>query len=540
MNSKRPLGVELLSRGLVTENDIDSVIAYQREHPKMKTGEIFYVLSICSAKQILDIIEETTGQKTICLTKADIKVSTSKYLPMDYIKEKKVIPFSIDGNVINIAFGDIDNTVLIQDVEKRMEDMGLKVEKYLTFSNLIDEAISSNILQNIRKIKIIGDVSSTVNKIILDSMKKRASDIHFEPVENGIRIRIRIDGELLTYGIVEEEHKQQIIGRLKAISNMFQERQESQDGRITLYPDYNIRVSSQKNIHGEKFVLRLLKKNADVLDFGELGYPNDNNFMKEYFKQVNGMTILTAPTGEGKTTTLYSIIRQLNDPTINITTVEDPVEIRIEGLNQIEVSDNISFSDSLRTVLRQDPDIILVGEIRDQETAQIAAESAHTGHYVLTTLHTISALEAITRLRKLGLTDYDVSGTISTIVSQRLVRRLCTCKKEREFTPDEIKIIENINNKYNTEFNYKQLKAYSPVGCERCEGTGYYERIAVYEIVKFDDIIRDMINRGKSALEIREYLLEQGYQPIQVESLRKILNGITTFSEVEKKINLNG
>ena len=538
-SKKRPIGVELLRRGMVTENDIDNVISYQTQHPEYKAAEIFYILNICSAKQLLDVLGETIDKKTIAINRNAIKVSITDYFPMEYVLKNKVLPFELNGNTIKIAFGN-DDPSIIEDVERKMAQKNLIVDQYITFSSLIDETLNNKAMNNSRKINVVGDMSTTVDNIIKDAMKKRASDIHFEPLDDCVRIRMRIDGELLVYGIIEQVHKQQLIGRLKAISNMFQEKQESQDGRITIYPDYNIRVSSQKNIYGEKMVLRLLKKNANILDFGQLGYPNDSEFMNRYFKKVNGMTILTAPTGEGKTTTLYSIINQLNDPSINITTIEDPVEIRIEGLNQIEVNDNISFSDSLRTVLRQDPEIILVGEIRDYETAQIAVDSAHTGHYVLTTLHTVSAIDALTRLRKLGISDYDISGTVNTIVSQRLVRRLCSCAKERNFTENEIKIMENIEKKYNCKFDYQNAKTYIPVGCEKCEGTGYYDRIAIYEILEIDDVVRDMINNGESVLDIRKYVIQNnGFKPIQVEGINKILSGKTTFSEVIKKININ-
>ena len=256
-------------------------------------------------------------------------------------------------------------------------------------------------------------------------------------MQEGLRVRYRIDGQLINAANIGKEKQAQIIGRLKAISNMHQEKQESQDGRIIMYPEYNIRVSSQRNIYGEKFVLRLLKKNEDVKSIFELGFKEDENLLKRAFNKKNSIAVIAAPTGEGKTTTLYSVIDYLNRSEINITTIEDPVEIRINGLNQIEVDPKTTFADSLRTVLRQDPDIILVGEIRDRETAEIAMQAGQTGHYVLSTIHTIDAVEVITRLRKMGVSDYDISSTLATSVSQRLVRRLCkNCAKEREYTEE--------------------------------------------------------------------------------------------------------
>ena len=338
---------------------------------------------------------------------------------------------------------------------------------------------------------------------------------------------------------IEKSKQQQIIGRLKAISNMHQEKQESQDGRIIMYPDYNIRVSSQKNVYGEKFVLRLLKKNTTIKGLFELGFPKDERLIKQCFDKRNSITIMAAPTGEGKTTSLYSIIDYLNKPEINITTVEDPVEIRIAGLNQIEIDAKTSFSDSLRTVLRQDPDIILVGEIRDQETAEIAFQAGQTGHYVLSTIHTIDAVEVVTRLRKMGISNYDISSTLATSVSQRLVRRLCPhCAQERKFTDEEIEKMKKIGEKYNVEFDLKNAKTYDAVGCKKCNNVGYYERIAIFEILPIDDNIRELIAQDASTLKIKEQALKGLYRPMIIDGIYKVLDGITTLEEIDRKLNI--
>jgi len=231
-----------------------------------------------------------------------------------------------------------------------------------------------------------------------------------------------------------------------------------------MYPDYNIRVSSQANIYGEKFVLRMLKKDSDIKTLEGLGFPANDKLVKDSFNKRNCITIIAAPTGAGKTTTLYSIIDYLDRPEINITTIEDPVEIRIPGLNQIEINERLRFADSLRTVLRQDPDIILVGEIRDRETAEIAIQAGQTGHYVLSTIHTVDAIEVITRLRKMDVSNYDISSTIATIVSQRLVRKLCTkCAKERDYNALEKETIEKIGKRYDVQFDLKGKKTYDAV-----------------------------------------------------------------------------
>ena len=306
-----------------------------------------------------------------------------------------------------------------------------------------------------------------------------------------------------------------------------------------MYPDYNIRVSSQRNIYGEKFVLRLLKKNEDVKSIFDLGFTGTEKLLKDAFNKKNSITVIAAPTGEGKTTTLYSIIDFLNKPEVNITTIEDPVEIRIAGLNQIEVDPKTTFADSLRTVLRQDPDIILVGEIRDQETAEIAMQAGQTGHYVLSTIHTMDAIEVITRLRKMGVSNYDISSTLATSVSQRLVRRLCPhCAKEREFTTEEKEIIESIGKKYNVSFDMEGKKTFDAVGCSKCNHTGYYGRIGIFEIVMFNDAIRSLIVNNEPSITIRDVALENGYKPLVIDGIQKVLDGTTNLQELNNKLAL--
>ena len=281
---------------------------------------------------------------------------------------------------------------------------------------------------------------------------------------------------------------------------------------------------------GEKIVLRLLKKNKGIQDIFDLGFPRDEEILKNSFDKRNSITVIAAPTGEGKTTTLYSILDYLNRPEINVTTIEDPVEIRVEGINQIEIDENTSFASSLRTVLRQDPDIILVGEIRDLETAEIAMQSGQTGHYVLSTIHTIDAIEVVTRLRKMGISNYDIASTLATSVSQRLVRRVCPhCSKEREYTEEEKKIITEIGEKYNTKFNLNKKKTFDTVGCEKCNYTGFLGRIAAFEVLNLDDEIKQAIIEEKSTIEIRKIAMKKNYRPLVIDAMKKVLDGFTTL-----------
>ena len=234
---------------------------------------------------------------------------------------------------------------------------------------------------------------------------------------------------------------------------------------------------------------------------------------------------------------MYSIIDYLNRPEINITTIEDPVEIRIPGLNQIEIDEKSTFAGALRTVLRQDPDIILVGEIRDRETAEIAIQAGQTGHYVLSTIHTIDSIEVINRLRKIGISDYDIASTLATAISQRLVRRICPkCRKEREFTEEEKKVIQKIFSKYGDEIDLSNAKTYDAIGCESCNGAGYVGRIGVFEILNITDEIKELIVSGGSSMDIRKKALEENYRPLVVDGLKKVINGETTLEELNKKL----
>ena len=404
------------------------------------------------------------GEKSMLLTKADVSISIPEYLSLDVAKANKAVPFEINGNKVKVCFADTSNKAAVDRVRLILLNKGLVMERYITFEKNIMDVLESLEGRATENIDASADTTGLIDSIVKTAIKKRASDIHVEPLEKEIRIRYRIDGHLETTASIPKDKQSQIIGRIKAISNMFQEKQESQDGRIITYPDYNIRVSSQNNIFGEKFVLRLLKKNNNIVGLKELGFPGDDKDIKASFNKKNSITIVAAPTGSGKTTTLYSIIDYLNKPEINITTIEDPVEIRVHGLNQIEISENLRFSDSLRTVLRQDQDIILVGEIRDTETAEIAIGAGQTGHYVLSTIHTIDSIEVITRLRKMGVSDYDIAGTLATSVSQRLVRKICkACARERDFTDFERETIEKIGHKYGEEFDVRAHKTYDVV-----------------------------------------------------------------------------
>ena len=540
LRRKQPIGVDLVKRGIVTEADVENALQYQKEHPNRKIGDILYILNACEPLKLIQAIGDIVGEKGIILNQSAIKIKLTDYISLDIAKDNKAIPFEVSNGKIKICFANTVKNRSMENIRLLMLNKGLVMESYITFESDIDRILKSLEGTTREDFALEGasdTVTNLVDSIIKTGIDRRASDIHIEPMADEVRVRYRIDGELFTAAKINKSKQQQVIGRLKAISNMHQEKQDSQDGRILLYDDYNIRVSSQPNVYGEKFVLRLLKKNENIKNIFDLGFPATEDELKRSINKRNSITIMAAPTGEGKTTTLYSIIDYLNSPEINITTIEDPVEIRIRGLNQIEIDENkSSFSGALRTVLRQDPDVILVGEIRDRETGEIAIQAGQTGHYVLSTIHTIDAVEVITRLRKLGLSDYDIASTLATAISQRLVRKLCTkCRKERPFSDEEKKIIKSLGEKYGVDFDLNG-KTFDAVGCKHCNNTGYYDRIGVFEILNITDEIKEEIMNGKSSLEIRKKALEQNYKPLVIDGIRKVVKGLTTLEELNKKL----
>ena len=541
MAKNQPLGIELVKKGIVTGQDIEKALKYQETHRSRKIGDILYILKVADPNKLINAVGEILGKKGKYLQIETLGIEPTDYIPFDVMKKNKAVPFEVESGKIKVAFADVANSESsIKSIKLLMLNKGLVLDVYIAFQSNVEEFLESYEEQSNKDMEnIAGNETTTeiIDNIIKLAIEKRASDIHIEPQIDTVRVRFRIDGELFVITSVPKDRQAQLIGRLKAISNMHQEKQNSQDGRILLYPDYNIRVSSQKNIYGEKFVLRLLKKNSNIRNIFDLGYPYSEDQLERAVNKKNSLTIMAAPTGEGKTTSLYSILDYLRSDSINITTIEDPVEIRIPGLNQIEVEGNIGFSDSLRTILRQDPDVILVGEIRDKETAEIAIQAGQTGHYVLSTIHTIDAVEVITRLRKIGVQDYDIASTVATTISQRLVRRLCPiCRKEREFTDQEKEVIEKTLEKYGENVDLSKVKTYNAVGCEHCNHSGYYDRIGLFEVLDITDELKEMIMEGKSSIEIRKKALEQDYRPLVVDGIHKVIQGITNLDEINRKL----
>lgn len=537
-NKNNPIGVDIVNSKLITEEQLNEALTYQKNHPELKLGEVIDVLNLCDKRQLLEVLSKKLDIKAVVLDE-NTNIDYTKFLSRDTVINSKAFPFELEGTTIKVAFADPMDAKLVQNVKLQLLKKGLQMEKYLTLYSMIMNQVRS--VKNVQDEYVDTsekDTTVLVDNIVLTAIKQRASDIHIEPMENRVRIRYRIDGELITVSELPKQRQAMITGRIKSISNMHQEITTDQDGAIDAYENYSIRVSSQKNINGEKFVLRLLKKNGNVRQLFDLGFPKDEALVKKAFDKRNSLIVICAPTGEGKTTTLYSILDYLNRPDINVVTIENPVEIRMAGINQVEIGHDTTFAGALRTVLRQDPNIILVGEIRDRETAQTAIEAGQTGHLVLTTVHTIDAIEAITRIRKMDISDYDVSSSIVTIISQRLVRRLCPkCKKPHQMTDSDRAYFERATELTGIDFDLENATMFEPKGCKHCNQLGYIDRIGIFETLCFDDTIKHMIATGANAMDIRKYATENtGYKPLIVDAVNKCLEGITTISEIEKKI----
>lgn len=541
IKSKRsPIGLEFIKRGVLTESQVERVLDYQKDHKELKFAEIVDILGMCDKAKLLEVLSYKLQVPGVMLD-GPINMNPVNYLPRDIIINNRVLPFEVAGNKLKVAFANPQDSSVVKEIELLLMNEGFEMEIFVTlYTSIMNQISEVKTVETNYVDKEEQDTTKLVDNIILTGIEKRASDIHLEPMEDKIRVRYRIDGRLITITELPKERQSNIIGRLKAISNMHQEIVYDQDGSINSYDGYSIRVSSQRNVNGEKFVLRLLKKIADKKSLFELGFFQDQELVDRAFNRKNSLIIIGAATGEGKTTTLYSAIEYLNKPEINIISIENPVERRIPGINQVEIAPNITFASALRTVLRQDPDIILLGEIRDDETAKIAIEAGQTGHLVLSTIHTIDAIEAVTRIRKMQISSYDVSATIATTISQRLVRRLCDkCKKEHVLNDDEKKFIDKVRKTSGVEFDLEHAKCYEPVGCKYCNDVGYYERIGIFEVLCLDDELKDMISEGKSTHEIRQYAIKNTeYKPLVVDGVNKVLSGITTIDELKTKITI--
>jgi type IV pilus assembly protein PilB len=554
------LGEFLISANLITEAQLKQAIAQQRVEGG-RLGTILTKLGWVKEEDVSRCLGQQYGIPYIDLDGQTIPPEVVRLIPPGIVQKHLVIPVSKVETMLTIAMADPANVFAVDDIKFMT---GLKVEAMVATESAVRRAIdrfydSAETLQNM--MAIIEDASmevmeeppdtnlnindlrqaveeapvvKLVNLILAEAVKKGASDIHAEPYEKSFRVRFRIDGVLYEVMTPAMSLRNAIISRLKIMADLdISERRLPQDGRMKIKykgREVDFRVSTLPTLFGEKIVMRLLDKSNLKLDMSKLGFaPKALADFEAAIRAPYGMILVTGPTGSGKTTTLYSALDRLNQPETNIMTAEDPVEFNIKGINQVQIRDNIglNFATALRSFLRQDPDVIMVGEIRDFETAEIAVKAALTGHLVLSTLHTNDAPSAITRLLNMGIEPFLVASSVILILAQRLLRRICVhCKVHLVVPPEALAEIGL------PPEEAALITCYKGNGCEVCGGTGYKGRIAIYEVMALNPDLRDVVLRGGSALEIKRRAIQDGMRTLRMSGLDKLKEGITTIEEV--------
>jgi len=547
---RKELGQILLEKGLITIEQLEDALVKQMEEKKF-LGEILLESGLVTREQILECLTEQQKADFVDLSKVQgIKEEVVKLIPENIARRYNVLAIAMEEDRLVVAMAEPTDIVAI-DTIRRITDRRLKVvraereqiEEYLEkyYRETADLSGSVSALEeketeednvDVQQLMVAAEdapIIKFVNSLFIEAVEKRATDIHLEPQEDRVLIRFRIDGVLQQIPSPPKSTYPGIVTRLKILSNLdIGERRLPQDGRtkVKIGPrDIDIRVSTLPTIYGEKVVMRLLDRQALVKPLDTLGFePEEEKTYREGLKKPYGMIIVTGPTGSGKTTTLYSGINFINTPEKNITTIEDPVEYELSGINQVQIKPKIglTFAEVLKRLLRQDPDIIMVGEIRDLETAQIAIQAALTGHLVLSTLHTNDTLSTISRLNYMGIPSYLISESVHLVMAQRLVRRICgVCKQEDK---EGMETLQEMGIKVNT-------KIYKGKGCSNCNYTGYFGRVAIFEMLKLTREIKRGILEGVKEDALREICIRQGFSSLRDAALKKVFEGITTVEE---------
>lgn len=523
---------------------------------KLKDKEALYLLTkVTSEEKIESTFFQHYGVAYKSLKNVEVDRGLLDNFELAYLKENKFIPLSAEGNTFHVAIESIGRSSKSDAIEKVFRERGGQVVFHFAFDHEIIEKIEevSSYKKPVettktKEYRANADEFSAiewVDKVIKDGIALGASDIHIERLKNETQIRYRVDG-LLTgvkkFKFASNDYISTINGRIKVISQMdVSQSRKSQDGRIDNYEYngdlYDIRVSSVNTIYGEKFVMRLIKKSSETVSFKNLGFTQENQEkVKRMLKNQNGIIYLAGATGSGKSTTLYTMIDEIKDETINIYTIEDPVEKSIDNVNQIQIDEaaGTDYPTILSALLRQDPNVIVVGEIRDTETAELSVRASLTGHLVLATIHANNAVDSISRLIDMSVESYLIGASSVGMLSQRLVRKLCEhCKVKREtLHPHEILWIENVR----ADFDYETEKElghyiYSPGGCEHCNN-GYKGRLATVEVLEVDETLRSMISNKEHSDKINQYLKTINYKNLKYDGITKALNGITSIEEL--------
>ena len=511
---------------------------------------VLYVLKneLCKEAELMRVLSEGLNLEVIYPHEVDIEAAIINIVPRDIAMQYRIIPINRIANNLIIAIGDPTNLGVVDTIASRL---GTKLRPKLASELSIQKALERHYVNKIedapRNTKVAGGpqlseeandsyVVNFIDRLMQRAASRKASDIHIECFENALRVRLRIDGSLIEYDQKPRfEIKDALISRVKIISNLdISEKRLPQDGNAKIevanYGKMDFRVSICPTVWGEKVVMRVLDKSNLQLDMTKLGFETKQleHFM-ESIKRPFGMVIVTGPTGSGKTTTLYSALNELNRLTDNIVTAEDPVEFTIPGINQVQVKPDIdfTFAKALKAFLRQDPDVIMVGEIRDQDTAEIAMKAALTGHIVLSTLHTNNAPETIERLRNLGIQGFTIISALNAVVAQRLVRKICANCKTEDDVPHDMLIAQGLPPKFAGTF-----KLYKGTGCDVCNGTGYKGRAAIYEVLVLNDAVKNAVASNANVIEIKKVAMLNGMQTLRQSAWKKVAKGVTTFEEM--------
>ncbi|MDD2714511.1 MAG: ATPase, T2SS/T4P/T4SS family [Candidatus Wallbacteria bacterium] len=554
MPPKKRLGDALIEQGLITQEQLSEALKVQKVK-KMRLGLVLSDLGFCSEEDILTVLSKQLGVPKVNLTEYQVTLKVLELVPAKIAQKHEIIPLFIEGNHLTVAMSDPLDVFVIDQLQymtgytidmvisTREQILGAIQKYYGTVRDMdavVDEFDTKDDGKSAEMEESVGvnDVEQDnpivkfVELTIKEAVKEKASDIHVEPEEKNLRIRYRIDGVLQQVKNVPNNVKNAILSRIKIISGMdIAEKRLPQDGRMHLKfegKEIDIRVSSLPTAWGEKIVMRLLDTSSVMIGIDQLGFLEEQQKQfQRCLKEPNGIILLTGPTGSGKTSTLYAGLNYIKSPNINITTVENPIEYKISLINQVQTKTEIgmTFANALRAILRQDPNVIMIGEIRDVETAEIAIESALTGHLVLSTLHTNDAPQAIVRLNEMGIEPYLLTPTLLLVIAQRLARRICTRCKE-EFVPDKELLLE-IGLKPEKEWKFFRGK-----GCSYCNKTGYSGRAGIHESLILNDDIRKMIIAKESASEIKKVAVRCGMDTLRVSAIKKMLMGITTAEEV--------
>lgn len=548
MKKRKRLGDRLIEAGLLTNNQLKISLKNQKR-TGLKLGEQIIEEGFLTELQIFSFLQKQLGIPHINLQSYVINSDAVKEVGENYARQNKIIPIDFKNGYLLLVMVDPMDLVVIDDVSIMT---GMKIKPAIASKASIIAAIDSIYNKELDEIKskeesteheALGaieeneEVSNSpmvrlVNKIISDGIKSGASDIHIEPNQDNVRIRFRIDGDLRRYVITKKENHAPLTTRIKIMGKMdISEKRKPQDGRIETVINSHLvdmRISVLPTVYGEKIVIRLLDRSSVVTDKSKLGFSKRNLKIIEKIMQIpQGIILATGPTGSGKTTTLYSMLKELNTVDKNLITVEDPVEYRLKGINQVQVNKKagLTFASGLRSILRQDPDVVMVGEIRDEETASIAIRASITGHVVLSTLHTNDTASTITRLIDMKVKPYVLSSALIGVISQRLVKRLCNNCKE-EFITDRADM-ELLKLK-------KPEKIYRAKGCSACNDVGYSGRTAIHEIMVINKEVKKKINDDCSAAVIKDAAVESGMQLLEESCREVVLRGETTIEELVK------